>query len=56
MCGVVVMRVSNQIDVGWQIDAVRSRFVEAIKRYQKVEQENRKAYKDRLERQYKIGV
>jgi len=37
-----------------QIGAIKSRFMEAIQRYQTVEQDSRKKHKQRMERQYKI--
>jgi syntaxin 1B/2/3 len=39
-----------------QTALVKSKFVEAIQSYQTVEQQYRTKYKQRLERQYKIGV
>jgi len=39
-----------------QTALVKSKFVEAIQNYQTVEQQNRTKYKQRLERQYKIGL
>lgn len=35
---------------------VKSKFVEAIQRYQQVEQQYRQKYKQRMERQFKIGA
>jgi len=35
---------------------VKSKFVEAIQNYQSVEQQYRTKYKQRLERQFKIGT
>lgn len=34
---------------------MKSKFVEAIQNYQSVEQQNRMKYKQRMERQFKIG-
>ena len=39
-----------------QTALVKSKFVEAIQNYQTVEQQYRTKYKQRLERQYKIGM
>ena len=40
---------------GTQTALVKSKFVEAIQNYQSVEQQYRTKYKQRMERQYKIG-
>ena len=40
----------------WQTALVKSKFVEAIQNYQQVEQQYRTKYKQRIERQFKIGV
>jgi len=37
-----------------QVGAIKNRFMEAIQRYQTVEQDSRKKHKQRMERQYKI--
>lgn len=39
-----------------QTALVKSKFVEAIQNYQRVEQDYRTRYKQRMERQFKIGV
>ena len=39
-----------------QTGLVKQKFVEAIQNYQTVEQQYRQKYKQRLERQYKIGA
>lgn len=39
-----------------QTGLVKQKFMEAIQNYQTVEQQYRQKYKQRLERQYKIGV
>ena len=39
----------------WQTALVKSKFVEAIQNYQTVEQQYRTKYKQRMERQFKIG-
>jgi syntaxin 1B/2/3 len=39
-----------------QTAVVKSKFVEAIQSYQSVEQQNRTKYKQRMERQFKIGM
>ena len=40
----------------WQTGLVKQKFMEAIQNYQTVEQQYRQKYKQRLERQYKIGM
>jgi syntaxin 1B/2/3 len=35
---------------------VKQKFVEAIQHYQQVEQQYRSKYKQRMERQFKIGI
>lgn len=39
-----------------QTSLVRKKFVEALQNYQKVEKEYRTRYKQRVERQFKIGA
>ena len=39
-----------------QTGLVKQKFMEAIQNYQTVEQQYRQKYKQRLERQYKIGA
>ena len=38
-----------------QISLVRSKFIEALQNYQQVEQQYRLRYRQRVERQFKIG-
>jgi syntaxin 1B/2/3 len=48
---------SSLIDSDWEQTAlVKSKFVEAIQSYQTVEQQYRTKYKQRMERQFKIGM
>ena len=47
--------VFNAILVAAQTGLVKQKFVEAIQNYQTVEQQYRTKYKQRMERQYKIG-
>ena len=53
---VLCMKVEVVSHVGNQTALVKSKFVEAIQNYQTVEQQYRTKYKQRMERQYKIGV
>lgn len=39
-----------------QTAVIKNKFVEAIQAYQTVEQQYRQKYKQRMERQFKIGV
>lgn len=51
------MALQNQTDIdSWQTQLVKQKFVEAIQNYQQVEQQYRGKYKQRMERQFKIGV
>jgi t-SNARE complex subunit (syntaxin) len=42
-------------DIHPQTSLVRSKFVEALQNYQQVEQQYRTRYRQRVERQFKIG-
>ena len=43
------------LDIHPQTSLVRSKFIEALQNYQQVEQQYRARYRQRVERQFKIG-
>ena len=42
--------------VALQTELVKTKFMDAIQNYQRIESESRQKYKNRVERQYKIGA
>ena len=47
----------DKADFGWlKTDFARSKFVEALQNYQQVERDYRARYKQRVERQFRIGM
>jgi syntaxin 1B/2/3 len=44
------------LNIQLQTSLVRSKFIEALQNYQQVEMQNRTRYRQRVERQFKIGA